>query len=254
MRRESAQCNPGATEAVRAPFLSRWLPTVATIVLVIIFIRLGLWQQHKAEAKQALQTQLDQRLRDKPVTLSGMLTNTDDWRYRRVQLTGHYETRHQILLDNQVHEQVAGLHVITPFRPDGSNIYILINRGWIEAPPDHSTVPTIATPTTPQTISGYLWQPPEKFFTLAEPPSGDWQPLWQNMDMRRYASNVPFAVQPMVVRLDPQSTAAGFVRAWPRPAERIEMHIGYAYQWYGFALTLVVIYIVLGLRKNGKTK
>ncbi len=67
--------------------------------------------------------------------------------------------------------------------------------------------------------------------------------------MQRYANAVPFAIQPFVVRLDPQSKAGGFVRNWPPPGERITMHLGYAYQWFGFALTLLVIYIVLNVKK-----
>lgn len=237
-----------------SPLRTRWLPTLATIVLVILFIRLGLWQQHKAEAKQALQTQLDQRLQQTPVALRGPITDVDAWRYRRVQIRGHYQPRYQILLDNQVHQQSAGYHVITPLRTEGSEAYILVDRGWIPAPADHSTLPTVATPAATQVVTGYLWLPPDKFFMLGDPPREGWQPVWQNLDMPRYARSVPFAVQPLVVRLDPHSDAAGFVRDWPRPAERMEMHLGYAYQWYGFAATLLVIYLVLSFRKDGKTK
>ncbi len=69
------------------------------------------------------------------------------------------------------------------------------------------------------------------------------------MDMQRYVKIAPFAVQSFVVRLDPQSQAGGFVRNWPLPGERIMMHLGYAYQWFGFALTLLTIYIVLNVKK-----
>ena len=68
-------------------------------------------------------------------------------------------------------------------------------------------------------------------------------------DMARYAKSVPFAVQPFVVRLDANSNAGGFVRNWPPPGERVSMHLGYAYQWFGFALTLLVIFIVLNVKK-----
>jgi surfeit locus 1 family protein len=55
--------------------------------------------------------------------------------------------------------------------------------------------------------------------------------------------------------LDADSNAGGFSRAWPAPAERIGTHIGYAYQWYGFAVATFIIYLVVGFRKrdrNGK--
>jgi len=69
------------------------------------------------------------------------------------------------------------------------------------------------------------------------------------MDMQRYMKLVPFNVPAYVVRLGPNSGAGGFVRKWPAPGERITTHLGYAYQWFGFALTLLVIYIVLNIKK-----
>lgn len=233
-------------------FRPRLIPTLATLLVVAVCIKLGLWQQHKAALKQSLQTQLEQRLQEAPLSLPQEITDAPAWRYRRVKLSGSYEPGHQILLDNQVHGDIAGYHVITPLAVDGSDRRVLINRGWIAAPADRRTLPNVSTPGGTQHIEGYLWLP-GKFFALEAPPAagGAWQTLWQNMDMARYAGSVPFAVLPLVVRLDPQSTAGGFVREWPMPAERIEMHIGYAYQWFGFALTLMVIYFVVNIKKSG---
>lgn len=200
--------------------------------------------------KEALQTQFDRRLREAPVALPPRIADPEAWRYRRVKLTGSFDARYQILLDNQVNEGIAGYHVITPLRVEGGP-HVLVNRGWIAAPADHYTLPAFATPTGEQEIVGYLWLPPSKFFTLEKPGSDEkWQPVWQNMDVQRYARAVPFAIQPFVVRLDPQSAGGGFVRDWPRPAERMEMHVGYAYQWFGFALALVIIYLVVNFRKD----
>lgn len=219
-------------------------------MFVALFIRLGLWQLHKAEAKQALQAQLDRHLTETPVTLPDQIGNAEAWRYRRVKVQGTFDTQYQILLDNQVENSVAGYHVVTPLRIAGSERYILVNRGWIPAPAEHSVVPRVDTPTGVQEVTGSLWLPSSKIFALEPPPAaGKWQPVWQNMDMSRYLKSAPLKLYPMVVRLDPDSPAGGFVRNWPRPAERIETHLGYAYQWFGFAATLIAIYLVLSFRK-----
>ncbi len=221
------------------------------LVTVALCIRLGFWQQHKAEVKQALQSQLDQRRQEAPVALPGTLPDPESWRYRRVVLHGSYDPRYQVLLDNQVEGGVAGYHVLTPLRLEGSDGYVLVNRGWIAALADHQSVPAVATPVGEQELVGQVWLPPAKYFMLQAPPQGQgWQPVWQNLDLKRYASLVPFAVRPFVVRLEAASGADGLVRNWPRPAERIEMHIGYAYQWYGFAVAFAVIYLVLNIRKR----
>ena len=90
--------------------------------------------------------------------------------------------------------------------------------------------------------------PGTRFFTLgAEPTGAEWQTVWQNLDLARYRTRVDFPLQPIVLELDPASPA-GFVREWPRPDERIERHVGYAWQWYGFAAASVGIWLFFLLR------
>lgn len=231
-------------------FQPRLLPALATLVCVALFIRLGLWQLHKAETKQALQAQLDQHAVEAPTTLPDSIDNPQEWRYRNVRVSGNYDTHYQILLDNQVENGQAGYHVITPLKIEGSEHYILVNRGWIPALAQHSEIPRVETPNEPVEVVGNLWLPSDKIYALEAPPaSADWQPVWQNMDMKRYLQSVPFKPYPLIVRLAPESSAGGFVRNWPRPAERIETHLGYAYQWFGFAATAIAIYLFLSFRK-----
>ncbi len=224
--------------------------TLATLAMLALCVKLGLWQYNKAELKQALQTQLEERLAEPSVALPQKITDPEAWRYRRVKFAGTYDTRHQILLDNQVENAVAGYHVLTPARVEGGSAYVLVNRGWIPAAADRK-VPVVSAPQGWQEIEGDIGLPSARFFTLEAPSSvdGEWQQVWQNMDMQRYIKTVPFMVQPFVVRLDPRSQAGGFVRNWPPPGARVMVHLGYAYQWFGFALTLLVIYIVLNVKK-----
>jgi surfeit locus 1 family protein len=231
-----------------------WM-TIATAIMLGICIKLGLWQYNKADARRNLQTQLTARMSESAVALPAKIVALETWRYKRVKFTGQYDTRYQLLLDNQVQNTVAGFHVLTPMQVEGSNTYVLVNRGWV--PRTAANVgempkpPTIETPQGKQQIEGDIGLPASKFFTMDTPPAADgkWQPVWQNLDMARYAKSVPFAVQPFVVRLAAKSNAGGFVRNWTPPGERVTMHLGYAYQWFGFALTLFVIYIVLNIKK-----
>jgi len=220
------------------------------LLAVSVCIKLGLWQQHKAELKRAMQAQLDQRQQQAPIVLPVKIADPEAWRYRRVKVRGSYDVRYQILLDNQVEGEVAGYQVLTPLQLE-SGTRVLVNRGWIAAPSDHASMPRVETPVGVQEVEGALWLPSDKYFELGKvPASARWQPVWQNMDMKRYAKLVPFQVMPLVIRLDAASGAGGFVRNWPRPAERIEMHVGYAYQWFGFAVAFLAIYLVVNFRKN----
>lgn len=229
--------------------------TLATLVMMALCIKAGLWQYNKAELKQALQTQLTARLSEPPVALPDKIADLEAWRFKRVKFAGTYDTRYQVLLDNQVENTVAGYHVLTPMQVEGGKLYVLVNRGWIAGTPDRK-MPTVSTPQGRQQIEGDIGLPAAKFFTLEAPPAtdGKWQQVWQNLDMARYTKSVPFAVQPFVVRLDAKSTAGGFVRNWPPPGERVSMHLGYAYQWFGFAATLLVIFIVLNVKQKNVKK
>ena len=237
-----------------------WM-TLATLIMLGVCIKLGMWQYHKADSRRTLQTQLNTRLSEPAVALPVQILSPkkeqlESWRYKRVKFTGVYDTKYQLLLDNQVQNTVAGFHVLTPMQVEGSNVYVLVNRGWIartkasvgEVPKP----PAVDTPLGSQKIEGDISLPANKFFTMDTPSDGNggWQQVWQNLDMQRYAKSVPFAVQPFVVRLDQKSNAGGFVRSWPPPGQRVTMHLGYAYQWFGFALTLLVIYIVLNVKQK----
>jgi surfeit locus 1 family protein len=238
-------------------FRPTWLGTLITLICIPVFISLGQWQYQKAATKQAFQSQLDSYRLETPVALPQKVDEPESWRYRRVAVSGEYEARHQILLDNQIENGRAGYHVITPLKIHGSEQYVLVDRGWIPAEANHSDIPSVSTPAGEQQIVGHVWVPSTKYYSLEKPEdqvNSAWQILWQNMDMKRYATAVPFYVSPLVIRLDPESNAGGFSRNWPAPAERIETHIGYAYQWFGFAVAAFIIYIVVSFRKSDKTK
>lgn len=238
---------------------SIWL-TLLTVAMLFLCIKLGLWQLNKAAIKQALQVQSSSHQAEKAIALPDKLINLENWRYKRVKFFGQFDTHYQVLLDNQVENTVAGYHVLTPVRVEGNQLYVLIDRGWI--PRATASVgakiatPFIATPAGMQAFEGEIGLPAAKFFTLETAAKNDsqWQTVWQHLDMDRYAKSVPFAVQPFTVRLSPDSKAGGFVRNWPPPGERVSMHLGYAYQWFGFALTLLVIYIVLNIKKKSTEK
>lgn len=212
-------------------------------------VKLGFWQYDKAQQKQALQATYDARTVQPAVKVPVSITNVEDWRYRRLESAGKYHTEYQIFLDNQVEGEVAGYHVLTPFQTEDGTM-VLVDRGWVPVG-DRSRLPKVNTPTGVVRISGFSWIPSNRFFQLAAPENSQiWQPVWQNMELQRYNKLAPFKVLPLVIRLDADSQAGGFVRNWVMPAERIEKHIGYAYQWWGFAVALLGIWIFVNLKRK----
>lgn len=233
-------------------FRPRLIPTIATLLLLPALISLGQWQAHKAEKKQALQETYDQREQGLSLQVGAHPLNPEAVRYSRVVIRGRYEPAYQILLDNQVHDEMAGYHVLTPLHIEGGDMRVLVNRGWVAVGRDRNVLPEAGVPQGVVEISGYAVVPSGKFFELGKPEDlrSGWQKVWQNLDLKRYAGAVPFPLQPVVIRLDPASTVGGYIREWPRPDDRIGVHRGYALQWYGMAAVLVVFYLVTSCRRS----
>ena len=225
--------------------------TLVTICCIPLFIKLGFWQYSKAEQKQALQAQYDASSSHQAEAMPEDLSNPQTLRYKQVEVTGEYVKQYQILLDNQVEGETAGYHVITPLKVDGKEELVLVDRGWIAASDNHADVPQIDVPIGAQKVLGQIWVPSKKFYTLSPQPieNGEWQVLWQNMDMDAYAKAVPMKVLPVAIRMSPDNQG-GFVRNWIRPDDRIATHLGYAYQWFGIAFAAFAIYLFVGFRRG----
>jgi surfeit locus 1 family protein len=226
------------------------IPTLALLVFFPLFIFLGYWQLHRAEEKRGLQAEYDRRASDAVVRIGPRLQPAEELRFYKVVTKGNYETGYQVLLDNRVHRGQAGYHVITPLHIEGGQARVLVNRGWMPLGKDREHLPRVDTPSGPQVIHGVATVPAEEVFMLAESESitGGWPPVWQHMDMGRYAKAAPFPVQPVVILLDPKSQAGGFIREWSRLDVGIAVHHGYAFQWFMLAATLLVLYLFLGRR------
>lgn len=226
-----------------------WLIGIPVLlVLLPLFISLGLWQWNKAETKTRLQHELDNRSHDAAIAMPNTQVEAESLRYRHVLLQGQFDVARQFLVDNRLYREQAGYHVITPLRLAGSDVHVLVNRGWVAAPADHKVQPAIDTPAGPVTLSGIATLPATRFFNLAPQPSSGWEPVWQNLDLARFQRSVPYPLQPVVIHLDPDASH-GYVRDWPRPDERADKHRSYALQWFGFALSSLGIFVYFLLRR-----
>src|SRR5712675_2812989 len=76
-------------------------------------IALGNWQARRAEQKRVLGAELAAK---------------------QIAARGTFLPRHSVLLDNKLRHGRPGYEVITPLRLAGSDMHVLVNRGWIAAP------------------------------------------------------------------------------------------------------------------------
>lgn len=226
-----------------------WVPALAAVVTIALCVTAGNWQHRRMIEKQALQRQLDLAMTIAPVDLPAGAPDWSAWRYRQVELAGEYDARHQILIDNKVHDGRAGYDVVTPLRL-GDGRAVLVDRGWIIAGASRAAPPDPAPPAGPRIVRGRIDVPPANYFELgdARAPVG---PVWQHLDPTRFAQATGVAVAPIVVDALDAAGGGDLVRDWPLPDAGIEKHVGYMVQWYTFAAMAAGLWLWFTFRRRG---
>ena len=224
--------------------------TIFVVVVLPALIALGFWQLNRAEEKAKLQAEYDARSQDKVVRIAGRVQALEALRYYKVEATGFYNTDYEILIDNRVQRGQVGYHVITPLRINNSDVHVLVNRGWIPQGRTREELPQIETTDGLQHVTGLAMVPLMNQFQLGETilESRRWQRVWQALDLELYQGLAPFPLQPVVVLMDPDNNALGFVRSWKRLDSGIAIHQGYAFQWFSLAAALLIIYAFVVVR------
>lgn len=110
---------------------------------------LGVWQLKRLEWKNGLLANLDKKISDEPIDILDIksLENLDELEYRRIKARGRFDQdqNHQLILkprqlvvNNEAinrgrtaHQSNIGVNIVTPFQVDGTNLRILVNRGWL---------------------------------------------------------------------------------------------------------------------------
>ncbi len=240
----------GIRRALRSP----WIPLLAAVVAIAVFVSAGNWQGRRMEEKERLRAQYEAAVREAPVPLPSPGAGADwvPWRYRPVRLEGEYDTAREIYIDNRVHAGRAGYHVVTPLRL-GDGRVVLVNRGWVPQGPTRAELPRASAPAGRVVVDGRINLPSAGYLEFdRQPPAGR---LWQNLDPVRFAAATGIAVPPIVVEEMARAGDAGaLVRAWPAPDFGVDKHRGYRMQWYALAALTAALCIFFLLRCRRGTK
>jgi surfeit locus 1 family protein len=226
----------------------RFWPTLATIVGVAITLALGNWQLGRGAQKRELKARFEAQAAQPPIHVGAQELAASDMDLRRIEARGVFDPRYTVFVDNRIHQGTPGYHVVMPLKIEGSERYVLVNRGWIARPPLRTELPEVRTPPGPVTITGVVVPAGRVLELSKEVIEGR---IWQNVTIERYRKAMPISIQPFVVRQDSQLDDA-LVRVWPAPDFGIEKHYGYAFQWFALAATLAVFYAITQFRSRAK--
>lgn len=231
-------------------FRFRWVPTLLLALPIPVFLTLGLWQLDRAEQKRDLTHTLAIRGELPPMVIEGLVNDPSVLRYRRIQAKGHYLADGQFLIEGRREGGKTGFHVMTPLRLSGSDLLLLVNRGWIASLPNGEPTPA-PVPDGELTLLGEAEVPSPPALVLHTGPDAakDWGVRWPYLTVDLFAATVDVPVQPIVMLLDPQAPG-GFLRHWTHPVPNVWMHQGYAGQWFGFAAIALFLYLRLSFERR----
>lgn len=236
---------------MRYHFQPRFITTLAAAAGIALTLAAANWQLGRAHEKEGLAARLEMLARDPPVSLSAAEVSAADVEWRRVTARGRFEPRYAVLIDNRVRRGVAGYHVLMPLAIDGGRRHVLVNRGWIAGTGDRSRLPEVKTPAGMVEITGLAVTPSRRFLELsANAAEGK---VWQNLTLERYRQAVPIPLQPVVIQQE-SPLEDGLAREWDPPDLGVNMHYGYAFQWFALALALLVFYLVTHVRRRPPEK
>ena len=227
-------------------------PSLITVALLVLLLRLGFWQLDRAEQKDQVFERVEQLKRLAPLTaLPGVAEEYSSLHWRHARLQARRIDGLTFLLDNQVRQGQAGYYVYSLIETETGQM-LLFNRGWIKANPDRRIIelPPAREPT--QIFSGVLKPPPATGLLLAENTDeslADGLVRLQSIEPKALNKRYQLRLLPLVLRQE-GGAEDGLLRDWPVPGSGKEKNLGYAFQWFAMALALVVIYLVVNTKRK----
>ncbi|MDP2561832.1 SURF1 family protein [Psychrobium sp. 1_MG-2023] len=221
------------------------LPLLVIIALLLMLVRLGLWQLERAGYKQDYLERLAQR---QTVSLSTLPTSQNvELNKQAVNLTGTLLHDYTLLLDNVVEQGVVGYQVLVPMQlSESSQQLVLVNLGWVKANLNRDVLPQLSQWSGELQVEGYIHQPSDNPFLSVEPQLLGWPKIIGEVDFSvvetwLHAEKQQQILYPAIVRVK-ASQPIGYSKQWRWVnGMTVAKHHGYAVQWFALALTLFIL-------------
>jgi len=225
-----------------------WM-TCFVIFFLPILLYLGYWQISRGFEKKAIWEAYSINKTLPPILEKELsLYKKEDLFYRSVVIQGSY-INDSFLLDNRVYRSKKGYEIFTPFKSEDQAVY-LVNRGWtnnysdhpFKAPEGRHLIEGIISPFNKYGLNLSKVETEKSFPVVV-------QELTHSSASKLLGNNL--SIEKIVIQLSAASKGS-FEPIWGPTELKAPRHWGYAAQWLGLALVLVILYFYYGYKEPSK--
>lgn len=232
-------------------FSRKWrVATILIIIAILVQLRLSVWQLDRLQERRTFNARVQAQLDAPPLTLDAN-TPVDDlgnMEYRTVVVRGEFDFSQEVALRGQSWNATLGARLLTPLRIAGSDRAVLVDRGWIPYEetedgqwPQYNQAGVVEVrgriqASRNQTGFGIPIDP--------TPVPGQRLTAWNKADVQAIGAQVPYPLLPIYIQQAPDPDPDTVLPyAGLSPLDLSEgSHLGYAGQWFMFALVFAVGY------------
>jgi len=241
---------------IKISFLKHQFSAYTWLILIFLLVlygllKLGLWQLDRQQEKTKLLQSIEDIQSSQPLNLNVTYQEVKD--YQPVYFEGKALNSPTVLIANEPLDGRDGYHVLNLLRLD-SGIEVWVNRGWIAALPDRRNLPVL--PELNEQWSGTG----EVYFSKGKPILYDHaleqrnERIWvlQGRDfslLKDIANSGQSTRLPFIIRIS-ENTDNGLQQRWQYVSMSPSKHLAYAIQWFGLALALTVIVLIISITKK----
>jgi cytochrome oxidase assembly protein ShyY1 len=231
-----------------------WWSVLLTVAGVLVFVRLGVWQLHRADYKDELLRRYAAAASAPVKPFHAVADQPPSDAYPRVRVQGNYLADRLYLLDNPRHDSLGGVEVYAPFRPVGQNTLLLVDLGFLPGNGTDKAPELPPLPTDAQTLQGIYQPPPGVGLELggnAFAQQSHWPKTSVYLDPNQVAVDLHAALYPRVLVLDADPSAIyARVHTLDLSSMPPARHRAYAFQWFTFAVAAAVIFLWLHRKRR----
>ena len=225
-------------------FHPRLVPTLFTLVAVVVCAGLGAWQLDRLHWKRGLIAAREAALVAAPVEPPRTPAEAAAMEFRRVTTQGEFQNEGEILLITPGPTGGSVYEVLTPLRAADGRI-IFVDRGFVPADLHDPVKRAAGQSAGTVRVTGLVGLPPPRKPSWFRPDNQPERNLWFWLDLPAMAAaNRLSNVAPFYIIADTTPNPGG----WPKPRDFTEPlpnnHLQYAITWFALAVAALSVYVL----------